>query len=397
MLAPPMPPSEDQLISELITVRDEGLPRLRHVGLPALTDAARIVTLDETAASHVVVETLLRRAAGRFGGGHYGDAATALLGLDVGTRGLNSKERREIAAAAFERKYETFRKNYEPLVFEQLATQILILCSEQHTRNTRSALERAGSPEESAMPPVWLERFAAYYRIWSPINGLGADLTAYRSTLLERDEVWDRKFGTDAPDDPGYSKDEQAEGYASCALYHYAHFEWQLRQFETLFGGQWLLSDADAEQAVADAVYRIFWHTHWNERDQSYLRGLIAEAPDQELHDFLQGLRATELGRTTEQEWQEWAGSCRCTWQTGATSEQEYFPTARHHQGISEDCQLHKVVEACGDYLDLIGQDWNRLADWFHLNEEARRGISAERLYADWRATASGLAYRSPN
>jgi hypothetical protein len=43
-----------------------------------------------------------------------------------------------MAAEAFNRRYETFRKNYEPLVFEQLATQILILCSEQYTREART-------------------------------------------------------------------------------------------------------------------------------------------------------------------------------------------------------------------------------------------------------------------
>ncbi len=212
--------------------------------------------------------------------------------------------------------------------------------------------------------------------------GLGADLTAYRATLLETDETWDRRFGTNAPDDPGYSKDEQAEGYASFALYHYAHVEWQLRQFQTLFGGQWLLSDADAEQAVADAVYRIFWHTPWNERDQSYLRGLIAEAPDRELHGFLGALRATELGRATEQEWHGWTDSCRCEWRTtGATPDDEYFAIAKHHDGISEDCQLHKIVEACGDYLDLIDLDWKRLADWYHLTEKQQRGLRPHVIY----------------
>lgn len=381
-----MPPSEDALISELTMVRDEGLPRLRHLRLPGLTDAARIVTLDQTSASHVVTESLLRRAVARFGGGHYGEAAVALFGLDGGTRGSNSRVRRGLAAQAFGRTFETFRKNYEPLLFEQLAGQILILCSEQRTREARSTLVRAESPQESAMPQIWMDRFAAYYRIWSPINGLGGDLTAYRATLLESDAVWNRKFGTDAPDDPGYSKDEQAEGYASFGLYHYAHFEWQLRQFQTLFGGQWLLSDADAEQAVADAVYRIGWHTPWNERDQSYLRGLVAEAPDRELHRFSQALRATDLGRATEQEWHDWTDSCNCAWQTGTGSDQEYFPTSRHHAGISEDCQLHQVVGACGDYLELIDRDWKRLADWYHVGDETRRGVNAERLYGNLRS-----------
>ena len=383
-----MPPTETTLISELTTVRDEGLPRLRRLELPALTSAARTVTLDGAGEDHVVLEALLRRAASRFGGGQYGDAAVALLGLDAGTRGLNSRARREIAAEAFQRTYETFRKNYEPLLLEQLAAQILILCSEQHTRQTRETLERADSPEKTAMPRVWLDRFAAYYRIWTPVSGLGADLSAYRSTLLEPEHVWDRRFGTDSPDDPGYSTQEQAEGYASFALYHYAHFEWQLRQFETLHGGQWLLSDADTEQAASNAVYRIFWHSPWNERDQSYLRTLIAQS-DRELHGFLQALRATGLGRTTEQEWHDWTQTCHCTWLVGTVTDEERFATAKHRDGISENCQPHKVIEACRDYLDCVDRDWKRLAGWYHLDDSTRQGFSGERLYANLRTWPS--------
>ena len=353
-----------------------------------LASAARIITLDETSPDHVVVESSLRRGVARFGGGQYGESAAILYGLDSGTRGFSSKLRRELAAEPFDRKFETFRKNQEPLLIAQLAAQILVLCSEQHTRNARSALERAESPEDSAMPPIWMDRFAAYYRIWSPVSGLGNDLTAYRATLLEHDEVWDRRFGTNAPDDPGYSKDEQADGYASFALYHYARFEWQLRQFETLYGGQWLLSDAEAEQAASDAVYRIYWHTPWNERDQSYLRTLIAETPEQELHGFLQRLRATDLGRTTEQEWHEWSAACECAWPAGGDTENEYFPTSRHQEGILNKCELHHVVEACGDYLDLIERDWKRLADWYHLDDHDRRGVSPEALYSRLRRDA---------
>jgi hypothetical protein len=380
MLIPP-DVSEAELAVELRRVRDVGVPKLRDVTLPALTSAARAVSLDESSPDHVVVESLLRRAVARFGGGRFSEGAVALFGLDAGTRGLNSKERREIAAEAFERTYETFRKKHEHLLITEVATQILILCSEQHTRALRGSLERAGSPETSAMPPVWMERFAAYYRIWTPVSGLGHDLTAYRATMLEAGRPWDRLIGTQGPEDPGYSQDEQAEGYASFALYHYAHFDWHLRQFEALCGGQWLLSDAEAEQTVADAVYRIWWYTPWNERDRSYLRSLIADTPGQELHGFLERLRATDLGRTTEQEWHDWTGKCGCSWEPGTSSEHEYFPTARSHRGIVDSCELHKVVEACGDYLDLINQDWKRLADWYHLDEPTRRGVSPEELY----------------
>ncbi len=396
MLIAPETPTEEALIQELTRVRDAGLPKLRNLDLPAMVSAARIVTLDDTSPDHVAVESLLRRGVARFGGGPYGDAAVTLYGLDRGTRGLGSRERRELAAEALERKFETFRKNQERLLIAQLAAQILVLCSEQHTRDARRSLQRAESPEKSAMPQVWMERFAAYYRIWSPVSGLGADLTAYRSTLLEADKTWDRRIGTDGPEDLGYSQDEQAEGYASFALYHYAHFEWQLRQFETLHGGQWLLSDAESEQSVSDAVYRICLQSPWNERDQSYLRTLIVETPDRELHGFLQRLRTTDLGRTTEQEWQDWTDACQCAWELGASTENEYFPTARHHASITDDCHLHKVVAACCDYLDLVDRDWKRLADWYHLDNHVRRGISAEWLYTDLRSTPSGSADRAP-
>lgn len=219
LIAETLPP-EDELVAELRQVRDDGLLKLRGLDLPALRQTARIVTRDDVSADHVVIEALLRRAVTRLGGGRFEDAAAALLGLDAGTRGLNSKQRRELAAEVFERRYETFRKNYEPPLLEQVATQILVLCSEQHTRETRRELERAASPQTSAMPQVWLDRFAAYYRIWSSLSGLGNDLTAYRSTLLEQPHVWDRRFGTAGREDRGYSQEEQAEGYATFALYH---------------------------------------------------------------------------------------------------------------------------------------------------------------------------------
>jgi hypothetical protein len=164
-----MTPDEQSLVDDLLRVRDEGLPRLRRMAIPALLSAARLVTLDESSPSHVVVEALLRRAVARLGGGNYGDSAVAVLGLDAGTRGLNSKIRRELAAEAFDRTYETFRKNYEIGVLEQVATQILVLVSEQRSREARRGVERARSMADSAMPELWLERFAAYYRIWTPV------------------------------------------------------------------------------------------------------------------------------------------------------------------------------------------------------------------------------------
>jgi hypothetical protein len=375
------PPNHDVLAAELKLLREKGLARLQGLELPALVAAGRIATADETGEAHVVAEATLRRAIERFGGGPYGEAAALLFGLEQGTRTLNSRLRRERASERLERTADTFRKRYEPTMLAEIATQILTLCSEQHSRQARSETERR-HPAESVMAVEWLRRFEAYYRLWTPISGLGSDLTAYRATLLETDRPWDRRFGTKDPIDPGYSQEEQAEGYARFALYHYARYQWELRQFVTRYGGLWLLSDGETEQAVADAVYRIVWHTTGNERDDSFLRTVIQDTPNQELHGFLERLASTEIGRETHREWQEWVTTCECVWTPDELSDEENFPTRRHHKGIRKDCQIHGVIEACGDYLDLIDRDWRKIADWYHLGESARRGVNPEALYA---------------
>lgn len=380
MAIPTEPPTHDALTAELKLLREKGLVRLRSLELPALGAAGRIATADESSEEHVVVEAALRRAVERFGGGAYGEAAALLFGLDQGTRTLNSRVRRELAAERMERTADTFRKRYEPTMLGEIATQILTLCSEQHSRSARSETERR-HPTESAMAVEWLRRFEAYYRLWTPISGLENDLTAYRATLLETDRPWDRRFGTQDPIDPGYSQEEQAEGYARFALYHYALYQWELRRFVNAYGGLWLLSDGETEQAVSDAVYRIDWHTTGNERDDSYLRTVLQDTPNQELHGFLERLASTEIGRETHREWQEWVEVCECVWTPEELTGEEYFPTRHHHKGIRPTCQIHGVIEACGDYLDLIDSDWRKIADWYHLDEAPSRSVDAGKLY----------------
>jgi hypothetical protein len=391
-------PTRAALVENLKRLREKGLPEIDKLSLPSLLAAAQIVTgpsaeeVDEGAA----IETLLRRTAARLGGGSYGDSVRALFGLDPETRVLTAGVRRNTAAEALGCSQKTFLRKHENAMLLQVAGQILVLCAEQHMRDGRTRLA-AQHPVESGIAVHWIERFEAYYRLWSPIYGIGADLTAYRATLLEQPQPYDRRFGTLSPEDPGYSQDEQAEGYGRFALYLYTLFEWELRRFRALHGGLWLLSDADAEQAVSDAVYRIAWHINpFNERDQSFLRTTIDETPNQELHGFLERLASTDIGRKTHEEWQDWAATCACTWPPGTSPETDYFPTARNQPGISADCQVHQVVAACGLYCELIDTDWRKIADWYRFGDEIRKGVSAERLYAEWRSTPSGAEYKAP-
>ena len=382
------PPSREVLEKELGQLREKGLPKLKTLNLPALTATAQAVTGDDGLDSGVTIEQLLRQAVERLGGGPYGEAAACLFGLEGGTRGLGPRERREQAADALGMSAETFRTRHQKGVVGDLAGQMLALLNERQLRDVHGQLERR-HPAESRLAVEWVSRFEAYYRLWTNVTGLAGDLSAYRSTLFEPGRPYDRAPGTDGDDDPGYSQEAQAEGYAQDALFHYTSFEWGLKQFVTRYGGLWLFSSAEAEAAAAAAVYRISWHVSaYNERDQSLLRSVLSDTRSQELHDFLRNLARNPIGQETYREWLVWLGECGCTWRP-ADTEQEYFPTWRHHEGIEESCQVHKVIAACGDYCDLIDREWLRIADWYHLDQSATRGVSGEKLYRGWRTAKS--------
>jgi hypothetical protein len=383
--------NHDDLTEELDRLRNRGLIRLRGLDLPALSEAARVTTGDDSLDTPVAIEQLLRSAVARLGGGDHGDAASALLGLERGLRGASPVERREAAADALGMSSETFRTRHQKVVLSSIADQVLALVHEHEMRSTHEQLSRR-HPAESRLAVEWVQRFEAYYRIWTPVFALGADLTAYRGTMLEEDRPYGGN-GDVGPHGEMYTQEMQAEGYAQSAIYYYARFAWELAQFMTRHGGLWLLSDGETETAVTDAVYAIAWHiTPLNERDESFLRSVLQDTRGQEMHGFLQLLGRTDIGQETYAEWLDWLGSCQCKWEGGETTEAEHFPTRTNHEGILGTCQVHRVIEACGTYCDLIDRDWRRIADWYHLDDPVRRGRSPEERYSKWR---DGLLGRS--
>jgi len=381
-------PSFEGLVDDLKVLRSEGLIRLRTLNLPALKQAASAITDEVDPAS---IEHVLRQAVERLGGGELGDAASYLFGLVQGTRGQSPTElRRKAAFEGYGMKAENFRKTREPMVIAQVAEQVLALVGDARLRTTHHRMERR-EPAESRLAVEWVQRFEAYYRIWTPVYALGADLTAFRLTLLEENRSWD------LPDTPGrrveplsletepYSQEYQAEGYVRFAMFHYAAVLWELKQFMIRHGGFWLLSSPDVETEVADALYRVGWHTPNNERDDSWMRVAMKNAA-QELHLFQHTLDTTTIGSATHAEWQEWAATCRCTWVAEEASPSDrHFPDPSTHSGISSECQVHAVVAACNDYCALIDADWLAIADWYQIDAEPRRGVSADSMYADLR------------
>lgn len=381
-----MSSAEDQidrseLIGEIRLLRERGLAQLPTLQLPELHRLARLIDPDPAVDDRARVETALRRAVERLGGGPYGESAGLLFGLVQGTRAHSSRIRREEAAAAIDKVADTFRKRYEPAMIEEIADSLVGLTASQIVRDAWDEME-SRHPADSRLAVHWAERFESYYRIWTPIYALGADLTAARSTMLEVDRPYDRAPGRDGSDDRGYTQEDQAAGYAAFALFRYAWFLWELRQFMNRYGGLWLFASAEAELAVRDAVYRIGWHvTPLNEQDDSWLRLAIEESPRQEMHPFLTSLKDTPIGRATVDEWCDWVAECSCTWIPTAT-EDDYFPTAEHHSKIDPNCQMHLSISACANYCHLIDHEWHKVADWYHLGElNLPKPASGESLY----------------
>jgi hypothetical protein len=74
-----------------------------------------------------------------------------------------------------------------------------------------------------------------------------------------------------------------------------------------------------------------------------------------------------------------------------STSADDYFPTSENQEDISAECAVHQVIAACGRYCELVDHDWAKIADWYQLDEQIRKGVAPEKLYGEWRAR-SGAA-----
>jgi len=383
------PPSCEAVMADLVRLRRSGLGQLQRLELPALLAAANAAGTGSASGGRHPIEVLLRQAVEGLGDGAPTEAVSALFGLEAGTRALSQKERREKAASRLNRSSVTFVRSYEGPLIEDLARQVLELCERRAMRRMIDPREPR-HPAESQLAVQWVERFEAYYRIWTPVYALGANLTAYRSTLLQVDRPYDRAPGTNGPDDEGYTQEDRAEMYIPFAFHEYAWFEWELDQFMQRHGGLWLLSSGDSETAVADAVFAIGWHVKFDYKVRSWLVNLIQDTKDKGMYGFLEALPSTSVGQAISADWNTWVTSCDCRWDEPSDTQQEYFPTSAHHEGIKQDCHVHQAIAACETYCDLIDQDWRRVADWYHFDEPVQRGITGEVLYEQSHPRAEG-------
>jgi O-acetyl-ADP-ribose deacetylase (regulator of RNase III) len=139
---PPVLPEHASLVTELRQLRGAGVVRLRHAPFDALHRAAAACRPadrgDDPVRDPAAVEAMLRRAVQRLDG-TLGSAAAYGLGLVAGTRDWPSADRRSRAAQEYGVSVERFRKHHEPLIWEQLAQQIVEMARQEAARAAGAA------------------------------------------------------------------------------------------------------------------------------------------------------------------------------------------------------------------------------------------------------------------
>lgn len=346
-------------------MREKNLGALRQLKLPALYQAAAVAGLmtTEKGPEPAAIEDLIRRAVDRFDGGDYQEAAQYTFGLIGGTKFQPAVERRRQAASAVGRVPDTFRKSYEKTVIDQTAEGVLALARDAAMRRANVEMQKR-HPADSRLAVAWVERFEAYFRIWTPVYALAADLEAALAMYKEEpaDHLpWDPN--SDQPFDPMH----EAWGYARSALYRYTQFLLEIKRFMSRHGGMWLFSESKRENEISDTIYRINWHNPINEENDSWLRRALATTQLEEAHPFYGQLKASTQGEMIHGIWQR-------------------FVRDGHDAEVAGDAtasQVHSTIAACKEYVAALDEEWLLIADWYAPGSTKPSGVSATELYAD--------------
>lgn len=383
-------PSEEDVLADLKAVRRAGIGQLSRIDVPALECLARAsgqVGMDDPVGAFVI-ESMLRRAVVAVGG-DLTDAAALSLGLEEGARADRPSELRRFAAEMVGVSVSHFRHTYEPRILASVGQTMMREAHEYRMRMMRLR-DEARSPIGSRLAVEWLSRFEGMYQVWTPMTGLGSDLTAYRATLLEPGRPWDRAPDPDDPGHRGHTQERQSDGYAMDALHYFAQVLSARQRFVREFGGMWLLPERQAEVEIGEALSRVMLESPFEEREDSRLRRILADCAHEELDPFLSALVEMETGRELLDLWMRWCRSCRCEWELGRAEGREFFPTHRNHAGIDRRCDVHNLILGCNDFCLILDDAWDQVADWYtEFPRGDRTETSAEELYA---ARESGLA-----
>lgn len=336
---------------------------LAPAGAPRGTLAAGISDADDH--EPAAIEELLRKAVAHLGGGDFQESAEYTFGLIAGYKVSRSTERRRQAAKVMNVAPDTFRKDGELQVVEQVAEGVLALCRDQTMRVAHLQMERR-HPADTRLAVAWVERFEAYYRLWTPIYALGSDLKVALRTYREEPSdhlPWDPH--SEVPFDPV----KEAQGYARSALYWYANYKLELKRFMKERGGLWLFSNVEIESEIRDAVFRVGWHNPINEEDDSWLRRKLADSRHEEAEHFYRALEGSSDGERIHATWQKFVLE---GFERAVTGEVTHNPAVR-------------TIKACECYCDSVDQDWLKIADWYAPGSLAPRGLGGDELMIELR------------
>lgn len=354
--------SHADVVAELTLIRSRGIGKLRSTPTPTLRSVAVLLDLcDPGNTEPAPIVELLCQAVSQLGGGTDQEIAEYVLGLASGAALWPVGRRLAVAAELADVSPETFRKARLTELLDYLAELILGLCHTADLRQARTEMVERRHPADSRLAVQWVERFEVYYRVWTPVYALAAELEAAL-------EVYTHEPAEHLPWDPEshepYDPVMQARGYARSALYWYARFQLELRRFMVSHGGLWLASDADVEEAISDAVYRIGWHNDLNDDDDSWLRRHLADSRREEIDHFTDVILAFPRGVRLHEQWQRFV-----------------------HQGVGvpeserDASQVWLTIAACHDYTRLIDEDWRRIADWYRPGSTPRSKVDGATLY----------------
>lgn len=353
----------DDIVRELKRVREHGLSATRRLSLPNLQEAT--VRSGIGVAGNInpaAIEELIRKAVPHLGGGTHQEAAAVTFGLLPGTKLTKGTDRRRQASRLLGVAPETFRRKHEGELIDEVAEGVLALCHNQAMRIAHFNMEQR-HPADTRLAVAWVERFEYYFRIWTPVYALKADLEAALATynMEPADHLpWD-------PDSVrAFDPVEQAQSYGRSALFWYVSYLLAVKRFIDERGGMWLFSDPQVEDFVTDAVFRIGWHNPINEENDSWLRRKLADSRHQEAEHFYRTLEASSVGEDILGVWQKFV-------RDGHDAEA---------RGDTSASQVHSTVVACEDYRSAIDNDWLKIADWYAPGSKAPRGLDGKDLFA---------------
>lgn len=340
---PRTPP--ETLATELHGLTKDGVTIAGLRSCPGILGLAMVAARSLTARSDdlaVSARSLIAEAASRVDGVRRG-AALVMLGLAPGTQGTLLKQRRKQAAdQLYLNSVDHFRTKRESPLITAVADELYALDTTFRLRHRhRQAGERP--PQHSRLGIDWLAQHRIYRRIWTPVAGMRADLNVLLGQLREL-----RDQGLAIGHEP--TEMQQAIADRLCSLsWFFARFQLQMERFIEEQGGLWLLSDPEAEIAVASAAYRLGLHTPFGEADASWLRVQLLESAHEELDPFVDRLVAAgEIRNEFMAEWIDWAGE---------------YAEASKDAAASTECG--RWQQAADEYLRLIDEDWLKVADWY--------------------------------